>query len=344
MTNPGMSTSRIAGRTKALHRRLWIFTTLAIVAIGYHNSASAQDYPAKTVTIVVPLAAGSGVDLVARAYGERLAKSLGKPVIIENRPGAATMLGTNSVAAAPADGHTLLVATSSAMAINPFLYKKIAYDPTKDFVPIALYLKSPFVLVVHPDLPAKSVADLVKHAKERTVPLTFSSPGAGTPQHLAIEFVKRRFGVNMTHVPYRSNPQSISDVVAGHIDLSFIESGVAQPLIREGKVRGLAVSSATRLQILPELPPLAEASGATDFEAVSWHILFAPAATPGGIAERLHLEMKRVMSAPDMRKLLMDRGQIPIDTPPIGGVRQYIQTEQQKWGALVRALGLEGSQ
>ena len=315
-----------------------------MAASGSCNIANAQDFPSKPLTIVVPLAAGSGVDLIARTYGDQLAKSLGRPVVVENRTGAATMLGTASVASAPPDGHTLLVATSSAMAINPFLYKKIAYDPIRDFVPIALYLKSPFVLVVHPDVPALSVAELVNHAKQRSSPLTFSSPGAGTAQHLAVEFMKQRFGVNMTHIPYRSNPQSISDVVAGHINLSFIESAAAQPLIREGKVRGLAVSTVTRLQVLPELPTLAEASGTPDFEAVSWHALFAPAATPDGIIERLHLEMKRIMSTPEIRRLLLDRGQVPVDTPPVDGIKNYVQSEQKKWGARVKALGLEGSQ
>ena len=323
---------------------LSVFLTLIVAASGSCNIANAQDFPSKPLTIVVPLAAGSGVDLIARTYGDQLVKGLGKPVVVENRPGAATMLGTASVASAPPDGHTLLVATSSAMAINPFLYKKIAYDPIRDFVPIALYLKSPFVLVVHPDVPALSVGELVNHAKQRSSPLTFSSPGAGTAQHLAVEFMKQRFGVNMTHVPYRSNPQSISDVVAGHIDLSFIESAAAQPLIREGKVRGLAVSTVTRLQVLPELPTLAEASGTPDFEAVSWHALFAPAATPDGIIERLHLEMKLIMSTPEIRRLLLDRGQVPVDTPPVDGIKNYVQSEQKKWGALVKALGLEGSQ
>ena len=322
----------------------WGITALALTTINCSLTAKAQTYPSKPVTIVVPLAAGSGVDLMARVYGEQLAKSLGKPVVVENRPGAATMIGTAFVATAPPDGHTLLVATTSAMAINPVLYKQIAYDSAKDFVPINFYLKSPFVLCVHPDLPSRSVVELIKLAKERPAPLTFGSPGAGTAQHLSVEFIKQRFAVNMTHVPYRSNPQYVSDVVAGHLNLAFIETATASELIAQGKVRGLATSTATRLQILPDIPSLAEASGDPDIETVSWHMLFAPAATPKEVVDRLYADMKKITNTQEFRRLLLDRGQVPVDTPSIDGIKAYIKSEQDKWGSLVRKLGLEGSQ
>src|SRR5215475_9229139 len=159
--------------------------------------AAAEDYPSRQITIVVPLAAGTGMDSIVRLYGDQLAATFGKPVVVDNRPGAATMLGTAAVATAPADGYTLLVATSSAMAINPVLYKKINYDPVKDFVPVSFYVKSPFVLVVNPALPVNSVPELIKYAKESANPLTYSSPGAGVAQHLSVEFMKQRFGVAM---------------------------------------------------------------------------------------------------------------------------------------------------
>lgn len=328
-----------------MNRLIHITTVIAaIAALAQQHPAQAQDYPSKQVTIVVPLAAGSGVDLVARVYGEQLGKVLGKPVVVENRTGAATMIGTGFVATSAPDGHTLLAATSSAMAINPVLYKKVSYDPDKDFVPINFYLKSPFVLCVHPDLPVRSVAELVKHAKERPTPLTFGSPGAGTAQHLSVEYLKQRFGVNMTHVPYRSNPQYVSDVVAGHLNLAFIETATAKLLIAQGKVRGLAASTATRLQILPDIPTLAEASGDSNIETVSWHMLFAPAATPKDIVERLHAETRKITATPEFHQFLIERGQVPVDTPAIADIRAYIRSEQDKWGSLVRKLGLEGSQ
>ena len=317
---------------------------LAILAPQPVAQASAQGYPSKSITIVVPLAAGSGMDTLVRLYAEQLAQSLGQPVIVDNRPGAALMLAATAVATAPPDGYTLLVSTSSAMAINPVLYKKINYDPVKDFVPISYYVKSPFILVVNPDLPVRSVPDLIKLAKESPAPLNYSSPGAGVAQHLSIEFMKQRFSFNMTHVPYRNTPQSIADIAAGHVQLGFAEAGASLPLIKDGKLRALAVSSLTRLPTLPDIPPFAEAANAPDFEAVSWHMLYAPAATPKDIVDKLHQEMKRIMALPEMRQRASNIGLLPIEVPSIGETQKYLASERDKWGSLVRKLGLEGTQ
>ena len=233
---------------------------------------------------------------------EQLSHALGKPVVIENKPGAGLMLGTAAIAAAPPDGHTLGISTATPMAVNQVLYKKMTYDPDKDLTPVYFYVKSPFVLVVNPALPINSVPELIKYAKESATPMSYSTPGAGTSQHLSMEFMAQRFGLKVTHVPYRSSPQSITDIAAGHVNLGFAEAGASLPLIREGKLRALAVSSSVRLPTLPDVPPFGEAAGAPDFEAVSWHILFAPAATPHEIVDRLHAEMRRIMSAPDMKK------------------------------------------
>jgi tripartite-type tricarboxylate transporter receptor subunit TctC len=188
------------------------------------------------------------------------------------------------------------------------------------------------------------VPELIKYAKESANPMTYSSPGAGVLQHLAIEFMAQRFGLKMTHVPYRNSPQSITDIAAGHVNLGFAEAGASLPLIRDGKVRALAVSSSTRLPTLPDVPPFGEAANAPDFEAVSWHVLFAPSATPKEIVERLHQDMKRIMSAPDMKKRAADIGLIPVDSPPVEEIKRYIKSEQEKWGSLVKKLGLEGTE
>jgi tripartite-type tricarboxylate transporter receptor subunit TctC len=185
---------------------------------------------------------------------------------------------------------------------------------------------------------------LIKYAKESANPMSYSTPGAGTSQHLAMEFMAQRFGLKVTHVPYRNSPQSITDIAAGHVNLGFAEAGASLPLIREGKLRALAVSSLVRLPTLPDVPPFGEAAGAPDFEAVSWHILFAPAATPNEIVERLHADMRRIMSAPDMKKRAADIGLLPLDSPPIDGIRSYVKSEQEKWGSLVKQLGLDGTQ
>jgi tripartite-type tricarboxylate transporter receptor subunit TctC len=317
---------------------------IGLMAIQFSVTAHAQTYPAKPITIVVSLAAGSGMDTLVRLYADKLQEALGKPVIVENKPGAALMIAAASVAGSPADGYTLLVSTSSAMAINPVLYKKISYDPVKDFVPISFYVKSPFVLVVNPDLPVRSVPELIKLAKESSNPLSYSSPGAGVAQHLSMEYLKQRFGVNMTHVPYRSTPQSIADIVAGHVSLGFAEAGASLPLIREGKLRALAVSSSTRLPTLPDVPPFSEVADAPDFEAVSWHMLFAPAATPKDIVARLHQEMNRIMAAPQMRERASAIGLLPIEPPPVERTEAYLASEREKWGSLVKKLGLEGTQ
>ncbi len=322
----------------------YALAALAFAMVQPYAPAHAQDYPTKAITIVVPLAAGSGMDTLVRLYAEKLQESLGKPVVVENKPGAALMLAAAAVATAPPDGYTLLVSTSSAMAINPVLYKKINYDHIKDFVPISFYVKSPFILVVNPDLPVKTVPDLIKLAKERPAPLNFSSPGAGVAQHLSIEYMKQRFNVQMTHVPYRSTPQSISDIVAGHVQLGFAEAGASLPLIREGKLRALAVSSSTRIPTLPDVAPFAEAANSPGFEAVSWHMLYAPAATPKPIVDRLHREMAKIMSAPEMKQKASVIGLLPLDPPSIAETQKYLADEREKWGSLVKKLGLEGTQ
>ncbi|MFL4999724.1 MAG: Bug family tripartite tricarboxylate transporter substrate binding protein [Xanthobacteraceae bacterium] len=328
-----------------LRHALRLVAAALVAALGAMSGpACAQTYPTKSITLVVPLAAGTGMDSIARLYGEALSHSLGKPVVIDNRPGAAMMLALTSLARAQPDGYTLGIATSGPLATNPVLYKKIDYDPDKDFAPIALYVKSPFVLVVNPALPVHSVPDLITLAKGSTSPLTYSTPGVGLMQHLSTEFMKQRFGFDATHVPYRNTPQSVTDIVAGHVAFGFAEAGAAVPLIKEGKLRAIAVSSKTRLPILPEVPAFSEAIGTDDYEAVSWHVLLAPAATPAPVVDRLHGEMKRIMSGSDMVKKVSDLGLIPFDTQPIGGIRAYIRSEQEKWGSLVRTLGLAGSQ
>jgi tripartite-type tricarboxylate transporter receptor subunit TctC len=321
-----------------------IAAALALGALAASAPAGAQGYPTRPVTIVVPLAAGTGMDSLVRLYGEKLAEALGKPVVIENKPGAALMLAAAAVATAPPDGYTLLVSTSTVMAINPVLYKKLNFDPMKDFAPISFYVKSPFILVVGPQLAVKSVPELIKHARESAAPLTFASTGTGTGLHLAGEYMKQRFDVNMTHVPYRSTPQSIADIVAGHVSFSFAEAGATLPLIREGKLRALAVSASTRVPTLPDVPTFAEAAGVPDFEVVSWHMLFAPAATPREIVDRLHADMNRIMAAPDMQQKIVAIGLLPVAPTSLDGIRQFLAAEREKFGSLVRKLGLAGTQ
>ena len=321
-----------------------VVTAFSVVVLGLSGPANSQSYPQKTVTIVVPLAAGTGMDVLVRLYADKLQERLGKPVVIENKPGAALMLAASTVAAAPPDGHTLLVSTSTVMAINPVLYKKVNYDVQKDFTPISFYVKSPFILVVNNDLPVKTVPELIKYAKETQTPVTFASTGIGTGLHLAGEYMKQRFGLNMTHVPYRNTGQSLADIVAGHVKMSFAEAGATLPLIREGKLRVLAVSASTRIPTLPDVPTFAEAAGVPDFEVVSWHMLFAPSATPKEIVQRLNGDMNAIMSDPEMQKKIIGIGLLPVGTPSLDEAQKFIASERDKWGSLLQKLGLQGTQ
>jgi tripartite-type tricarboxylate transporter receptor subunit TctC len=326
--------------------RFVVCAVAALLAAGFagQRPADAQGYPSKAVTIVVPLAAGTGMDVLVRVYADKLQARLGKPVVVENKPGAALMLAASAVATAPPDGHTLLVSTSSVMAINPVLYKKVNYDPDKDFAPISFYVKSPFILVVNNDVPAKTVPELIKYAKESQTPVTFASTGTGTGLHLAGEYMKQRFGLNMTHVPYRNTGQSLGDIIAGHVKMSFAEVGATLPLIRDGKLRALAVSSASRIPSLPEVPTFAEAAGVADFEVVSWHMLFAPSATPKDIVQRLNADMNAIMSDAEMQAKINGIGLQPVGTPSLAETQKFIVTEREKWGSLLKKLGLEGTQ
>lgn len=326
----------------AAKRFLWLGLLLAAMAIP--PQAKAQGYPSRTITVVVSIGAGTGMDVLARLYAEKLSASLGKPVVVENKPGAATMLAATQVAQSPPDGHTLVVLTSSALAINQALYKQINYNPEADFTPVALYVKSPLILVVNPNLPPKSVLEFIAYAKEANPPITYVSVGAGGFQHITMEFAKQRFGFQANHVPYRNTGQSIADLIAGHVAAGFVEAGASIPAIKEGKLRALAVSSTTELPLLPGVPPFAQAAGVPDFESVSWHTLMVPSRTPKDIVDRLHAEMKKIMSDPEMKKRAADIGLIPIDTPSIEGISEYIKSERVKWGTLVEKIGLKGSQ
>jgi putative tricarboxylic transport membrane protein len=305
--------------------------------------AEAQEYPTRNVTIVVPLAAGTGMDTIVRIYAEDLAKALGKPVVVENQPGAALMLALQNVARAAPDGHTLVVSTSAPMAVAPTLYKKVNYDPDKDFVPLALYTKSPFVLIVNPSLGTATMKEFIKKAQDSAAPLTYGTPGAGTLLNLTMETLRRDFRFQISHVPYRNSPQIVTDVIGGHISAAVSETGAALPLILEGKVKALGITASIPHPSLPQVPTMADAVGMPGFEAVSWHVLLAPAATPRPVVERLHAEMKRITGDRVFQKRVSDIGLMPLDPRPVEEIQQYIKSERSRWGGVVTELGLAGS-
>jgi tripartite-type tricarboxylate transporter receptor subunit TctC len=326
--NRKMPTAKVAARAVA---------TMFALSVG----ALAQDFPSRPITFVVPLGAGGVMDVLARVIGPKLTERLGRAVVIENRTGGGTVIGTQAVARAAPDGHTLLFAPSGTMTTNVTLYKSLPYDPVKDFVPIALYAKIPFVLVVHPSLPVRSIGDLVKLSK--TQKLSYASTGTGAVPHMAGELLKSMTGIEMTHVPYRGVTQTLTDVIAGHVQMTFASPDSAMGAIKDGRVRAIGVSSLTRVPVLPEVPPIAD-SGLAGFEAVSWHLIVAPAATPAPVVNILHRELKAITAAPEMQRMIADMGLIAIDTPPVEELRRYVDNEIALWGKIVRQAGIAGSQ
>jgi len=322
-----------------------IRTIVALLVLATLTGASAaQDYPARPITLILPLAAGGAMDVLARGQlGPKLSERLGKPVIIENRTGGGTVIAATAVAKSPPDGYTLFFTPAGTLTTNVTLYKQLPYDPAKDFVPIALTSKVAFILVVNPSLPVNSVADLVKYAKERPGQLSYGSTGIGATPHLAFEMLQRAAGIKMNHVPYRGMPQATGDVVAGHIQMVFTDPVQAPPLIAAGKVKALAVTSLTRLSIAPDVPPLHEA-GFKDFEAVSWHMVVAPAGTPKDIVNRLNKEFKAIVASPEVQQQLAKSGLISNDTAPPDELKRYLDAEIDRWGKLVKDVGIAGTE
>ena len=320
------------------------FSLLALMAAGAAGTcANAQTYPARPVTFVVPFAPGGGTEFLARLLGQRLEQRLGKPFVIENRPGGGGVIGALSVARAAPDGYTILMAPSPVMAINAALHKKLPYDPAVDFVPIALVVATPYVLVATPSLSVQSATDLVELAKAKPGQLSFASAGLGTPHHLFAQLFKSMTSVEMTHVPYRGSVPALSDVAAGHVELMFCDIPPALGLINEGKVRGLGVSTKERVAALPGISSIAE-QGLTGFDAASWQMVVAPAATPEDIVQRLHAEIKDFMVQPEIKEYAFKMGLLPIDTPSVPSLRVFVQTEIARWGKVVEQAGIAGSQ
>jgi tripartite-type tricarboxylate transporter receptor subunit TctC len=342
--NGKLAVLRRAGTVRSLWHRL-VSVAVVLTAFMAGAPASAQPaWPAKPITLVLILAPGTGMDVIVRAYAERLSQALGRPVVVDNKPGGSGLVAVNAVLGAPADGHTFLVATSGVFAINQTVFRKLSYDPLGDFVPVSLYLKSPFILVVRPSLPVNSVQELVSYARTRDGQLSYSSPGAATAPQLAVEMMKDHYRLEITHVPYKSTPQSITDIVAGTVDLAFAEAGASFELIKAGKLRPLGVSSLGRLSSFTTIPPFAEAAGVPDFEAVSWHIMAARADTPRAVLNRMHDEMRRAVRSPEVQERMVNLGLIPVDPASIEDTQAYVRAEAGKWGNLVRKIGAAGTQ
>jgi tripartite-type tricarboxylate transporter receptor subunit TctC len=316
-----------------LHAAVAIVTMLCAMSV---RPTSAQSYPAGPVRIVVPFPAGGGVDTTGRLIGQRLADALGRPFVIDNRPGANGMIGSEIVAKAPKDGYTLMV-NGANFVTTPSLYNKVTYDPIKDYEPISLLSVAPNVLVVHPSLPAKSVKELVALAKARPGQVNFAGSGSGSTPHLAAELFNTLANVKMVHVPYRGTGPAIVGLMSGEASVMFMPTTNAVELVKSGRLRALAVTSRSRLSALPGLPTVAE-SGLKDYESSQWYGVLAPAGTPAEVLNVLNAHVVKIMEGADMKQRMTDSGNVAV-----GSTREafaaHLKRELDKWAKVIKQSG-----
>ena len=308
-----------------------------IFALGsLAHTASAQTYPAKPIRIIVPLAAGGPGDVLARAIGQKLSEQVGQSVVIDNRPGANTNVGSEFVAKAPTDGYTLL-ATASTLTINPSLYPVLPYDAIKDFVPITLIGTTPLILVVHSSLPVKSVKELITLAKSRPAQLNYGSAGNGSVLHLAGEMLNSRAGIKLVHVPYKGVTNAFSDLLGGQISIMFPGAPIALPQVKAGKLRALGTTGAGRTSAAPELAPISE-SGLPGYEVSVWYGMLAPAGTPTPAITRLHAEISKIVQLQDIKERWAVLGAEPLHNTP-EQFAAFLKADLGKWAKVVRDSG-----
>ena len=314
----------------------WVWAALFVLAAA--ASALAQDYPTHNVTFIVPTGPGAATDLLARILAPQLGDRLGKPFVVENRPGAGTMTASNAVAKADPDGYTILMGTSTPLAINVTLYKHLPYDPAKDFVPLALIATIPFVLVVTNDLPVHSVAELIAYAKAHPGELSYGSTGPGTPFHLNGELFSAMTGIQMVHVPYKAVVDAQVDLMGGRIQVMFTDFTSSVPLIKDGKMRALGVTTKIRAAAMPELAPIAEL-GVPGFDAAAWQMVVAPDATPRPIVDKLHDTLEAIMALPETKSAITRSGLVPADAMSITQLQAFVKSEIVRWGDIVKRSG-----
>ena len=314
--------------------RSTLFASLLLLA---PSLAAAQGWPTKPVHILVSSGAGGTADILARMIGERLAPMLGQPVIVENRPGAGGHLGAGLVARAQPDGYTLLMSGSPTHSVGPHLFKRLSYEPMRDVPPVAMVAIAPNLLVTKSSLPVKSPADLVALAREKPGQLTYSSAGNGTSGHLAAELLKSTAKLDMRHVPYKSGPEAVTGVLSGDVDFIFFTVPAVLPQVEAGKLRALAITSAARSALVPDVPTVAEA-GYPGFEVLGWYALFAPRETPKPVVAKLSADIQKIVGSPDIRDKMLQLGAEPRYLSP-EQVAAFVAVESPKWGQLILESG-----
>ena len=308
-----------------------------VLALG-SGVASAQAFPSRPVRVVVPYTAGGVVDIIARAVGERAAPGLGQPVVVENRTGAAGNIGTEAVAQAAPDGHTLVLASPSH-TVNISLYPKLSWHPIRSFEPVIMVGVIPNLIVVHPSVPARSLAELVALAKARPGQLNYASAGAGSSVHLATEMLKQSAGVFLLHIPYRAQPEAVTAILAGDVQMMALTMALAKSRVEAGQLRALAVTTPGRSAAMPELPTVAE-SGYPGFDVSTWFAFLAPAGTPAEAVRRLNAELGRAIRHPEVEKRLRAAGaELSPGSPQ--ELRRFLEADVERWAKVVRQSGIK---
>jgi len=310
----------------------------ALAAVATSAALAQGGYPAKPVRIVVPSSAGGGTDIVARILAPRLTERLGQPIVIENRPGAGTMIGIELAAKSPADGYTVLV-TPSTLALNSAVYRKVPYDPVRDFAPITCIIGSTSIIVVHPSLPIRTIKELMAFARARPGQLNYASAGTGTYPHMTMELFNSMAGLKMVHIPYKGTGPAMIDMVAGQVSVLAATILTGMPQIRAGRLRPLGITSLKRSAAAPEIPTVSEA-GLPGFESLQWYGAVVPVQTPKDIVARLHSEFTRVLAMPEVKERFIADGADPVgDSPEHFG--EYIRNELVKWAKVAKAAGIK---
>ncbi|TWG79968.1 tripartite-type tricarboxylate transporter receptor subunit TctC [Cupriavidus gilardii J11] len=324
--------------SQARRRLLAAGIALATTFAGVSGAALAQDaYPTKPITMIVPFSAGGTTDILARIVGLQLGKALGQPVVIENRPGAGGNIGASLAAKAQGDGYTLFMGTIGTHAINQSLYTKLPYDPVKDFAPITRVAMVPNLVVVNPNVPAKSVKELIAYVKANPGKLSYGSSGNGSSMHLSGELFNSMTGLQIQHIPYKGSAPAVNDLLGNQIGLMFDNLPSSYQHVKAGKLRPLAVTSAKRSPALPDVPTVAEA-GVPGYEATSWFALYATGGTPKPIVDRLNAEVVKILAMPDVQKQMAGQGAEPHPEKP-EQLAAFMKTEAAKWAKVVKASG-----
>lgn len=324
-------------RSRGAGATVWMGAAFALGAT-LAGEPTAQDYPSKPVRIIVPFAPGGTTDILARLVGQRLTDSLRQPVVVDNRPGANGALGTELVAKAAPDGHTIIMGYLGSLAINPNLYSKLPYDPLRDFAPITLVASTTQALVLHPSVPVRTTRELIALAKREPAQISYASAGIGAPSHLAGELLKMMAGIDLVHIPYKGSGAATNDLLGGHVAMSFGGLAAAMPHVKAQRLRLLAITTAARSPAVPQVPTIAE-SGLPGYDVSSWFGLLAPAATPREVVGRLHGEVVKILKTGDVRERLAGDGAEIVANRP-DEFAAFIKSELSKWGKVIRTAGI----